>query len=84
MNWLKPTKRIFPDTSGRKLTPELGEFRRKPTHLNKACKNDAIDFRPKKSAHQLVHGQPMIIRYQVSLSGEEHLLKLLDVRSHPE
>src|SRR5580704_11302217 len=64
LNWLKPIKRIFPDTTCRKFTPEFCKLRCNPTHFNKAFEDDSIDFRSKKSAHQPVHGAPMIIRHE--------------------
>ena len=82
MDCLEPAERIFPDTTGCELAAKLCEFRRDPTHFDKALEDRTINFRRKKAADQPIHHAPMIIRHEVGFAGKEHLLKLHDVGSH--
>jgi hypothetical protein len=79
---LKSAQRIFPDATRPEFAPEFCELRRNPTHLSKTFEKDVIDLWFKKTAHQQVHCAPMIVRHEVRLPGEVHLLQLLDVHSH--
>jgi hypothetical protein len=84
LHWFKSAQGIFPSSTGHEVAPKLCEFGRNPIHLSEAFKDSAINFRSEKTAHQPVHGAPMIVRDEVGFSGEEHFLKLFDISAHAE